>query len=65
MTTRGFGMGIFGRTPLERFSVEALDARCEEWMKMSGEEKQAFVEERKQTFENRRYGMHGCSGFGQ
>lgn len=45
----------------DRFSVKAIDARCEKWMNMSTEEKQAFVEERKKCFENR---MHGGFGFG-
>lgn len=31
----------------DHFSVEAIDSRCEKWMSMSSEEKQAFVDERK------------------
>lgn len=46
----------------DRFSVDAINARCEEWMKMSAEEKQAFVEERKKMFEDRMSGMHGFFG---
>ena len=41
----------------DHFSVEAIDARCEEWIKMSTEEKQAFVDERKKAFESRMSGM--------
>ena len=44
----------------DRFSVESIDARCNEWMKMSAEEKQAFVNERKSAFEDR---MNGRCGF--
>ena len=46
------------------FSVEAINARCEEWMKMSAEEKQALVDERKQAFEDR-MSQRGCFGDGR
>lgn len=46
----------------DRFSVEAIDARCEEWMKMSKEEKEAFVEEKKKAFESKMCAMHGMHG---
>ena len=45
----------------DRFSVEAMDARCEAWMEMSQEEKEVFVAERKKKFEER---IHGRCGFG-
>ena len=48
----------------DHFSVEAIDARCEKWMSMSVEEKQAFVDEKKKAFESRMHGMHGGFGFG-
>ncbi|MDH6358379.1 hypothetical protein [Parabacteroides sp. PF5-9] len=48
----------------DHLSVEAIDARCEAWMKMSNEEKQTFVEERKKAFKSRMHNMHGCFGFG-
>lgn len=43
----------------DRFSVETMDARCEEWMNMTLEEKQAFIDEKKKDFENRMSGMGG------
>lgn len=46
----------------DRFSVEAIDARCEKWMNLSKEEKQSFVSERKNIFEARFKEMHGASG---
>ena len=52
----------------DHFSVEAIDSRCEKWMSMSSEEKQAFVDEKKKAFECRMHGMHGMHGhfgFGQ
>ena len=49
----------------DHFSVEAIDSRCEKWMNMSSDEKQAFVDEKKKAFECRMHGMHGHFGFGQ
>lgn len=50
----------------DHFSVEAIDARCAEWMKKTPEEKQAFVDEKKEAMENhsgRHFHGHGF-GFG-
>lgn len=50
----------------DRFTVEAIDARCEEWMKKTPEEKEAFIKERKEAFEQRAAcfgGFHGHHGF--
>ena len=52
----------------DHFSVEAIDSRCEKWMSMSSDEKQAFVDEKKKAFECHMHGMHGMHGhfgFGQ
>lgn len=49
----------------DHFSVEAIDSRCEKWMNMSSDEKQAFVDEKKKAFECRMHAMHGHFGFGQ
>ena len=43
----------------DRFSVEAINAHCEEWMKMTPEEKQAFVNEWKEAFADR-MSQRGC-----
>lgn len=48
----------------DRFSVEAIDSRCEKWMNMSREEKEAFLTEKKKAMENRMHGMHRGFGFG-
>ncbi|MDR1056018.1 MAG: hypothetical protein LBL90_09425 [Prevotellaceae bacterium] len=37
----------------DHFSMETINAHCEEWMKMPTEEKQVFADEWKQAFENR------------
>ncbi len=42
----------------DHFSVEHIDARCEEWMKKTPEEKEVFVAERKKAFEERHAMMH-------
>lgn len=95
MTTRGFGMGFFGRGHFDkdarkkfqeewaamsdeqkleimnkrmeamggdedRFTVEAIDARCEKWMKMTREEKEEFISEHKKMFHDRMHCMHGA-----
>lgn len=49
----------------DHFSVEAIDARCEEWMKKTPEEKQAFVDEKKKAFEERNACMHNFFGHGK
>lgn len=36
-----------------RFSVEHIDAHCEEWMSKTTEEKEKFVQDLKKTFEQR------------
>lgn len=46
-------MATFGEHE-ERFSVEAIDDHCEKWMKMTREEKEAFIRERKEAFESRK-----------
>ncbi len=43
MTTRGFGMGFFGRNP---FDKEARKQFREEWSKMTDSEKLEFANER-------------------
>ena len=43
----------------DRFSVEAINAHCEKWMKLSAEEKQAHVDELKQAFEEQTV-QKGC-----
>jgi hypothetical protein len=44
----------------EGFSVEAMDARCEAWMKKTPEEKKEFVDNMKDAIHNH---MHGMGGF--
>ncbi|MDR2040325.1 MAG: hypothetical protein LBQ60_20610 [Bacteroidales bacterium] len=41
------------------FNVENIDARCEKWMKLSPEEKEQFVSERKSAFQQRGACMTG------
>lgn len=48
--------------PESRFSVEALDARCEEWMKKTPEEKETFVNEWKEKVQNRKECMGAFFG---
>gem|GEM_PF-4651686 len=45
----------------ERFSVETIDAFCEEWWEKSSEEKQTFVDEWEQTVETGcKKNIHTC-----
>ena len=37
----------------DRFTVEAMDARCEKWMSLTREEKEELVREKKEAFEQR------------
>lgn len=46
----------------DHFSVEAIDARCEEWMNKTPEEKQAFVDEKKEAFMDRKACMAHFQG---
>ncbi|MDL2215409.1 hypothetical protein LJC00_04395, partial [Dysgonomonas sp. OttesenSCG-928-M03] len=39
------------------FSVEAMDKRCEEWMKMTAEEKADFIQKRKDRIHNHHFFM--------
>ncbi len=41
------------------FSVAAIDQRCEEWMKKTPEEKEAFIKDRKEMMEK----FHKHAGF--
>ncbi|MDR2010878.1 MAG: hypothetical protein LBQ22_10400 [Bacteroidales bacterium] len=50
----------------DHFSVESIDDRCMKWIEKTPEEKQAFVDERKEAMENH-FGKHfsGHHGFGR
>lgn len=37
----------------DRFTVEAMDARCEKWMSMTREEKEEVIREKKEAFDQR------------
>lgn len=40
------------KRPKFPMSVEDIDKRCEEWQKMSSDEKEAFVNKRNEMFEH-------------
>lgn len=46
----------------DHFSVEAIDAHCEAWMKKTPEEKEAFVREKKEAVKSH---FDGGFGFGR
>ena len=45
----------------DRFSIETINAYCEEWWMKSSEEKQIFVDELNQAFEEK-MSRNGCFG---
>lgn len=49
MTTRGFGMGFFGRNP---FDKDARQKFKEEWSKMTDSEKLDFINKRMEDIDN-------------
>lgn len=49
MTTRGFGMGFFGRNPFDKNARKKFQ---EDWAKMSDSEKLEFMNKRMEAFGN-------------